>query len=138
MGIDSIRGPAPVDPHASSAEPADSARGEGFEAFRANAARPAGAPSAESAQLDPTASAFAMPAVEPVPTSPLDLVRSGRIDVARYLDLKVEEATAHLRALPPAQLASIRSTLRDRLATDPALADLVKIAAGRPLPADDE
>jgi hypothetical protein len=78
--------------------------------------------------------------VAPVAPSILDQVRSGHIDVARYLDLKVEEATAHLRALPPDQLASIRSTLRDRLAGDPALAGLVEVAVNaksRPLPSDD-
>jgi hypothetical protein len=77
------------------------------------------------------------PGVEPVASSILARFRSGQIDVARYLDLKVEEATAHLKALPPAQLASIRSTLRERLVTDPALAGLVEAATGRLAPPGD-
>jgi len=63
--------------------------------------------------------------------SPLEQLKAGRIDLEGYLDLKVQEATAHLHGLSPVQLDSIRSMLRDRIATDPALADLVKQAAGQ-------
>jgi hypothetical protein len=130
MGIDSVRGRTPLDPRAVGAEGSgvakDAAPDEASrrEPFRADA--PGAAAKADAS------------GVAPVAASPLDQVRSGQIDVARYLDLKVEEATAHLKALPPGQLESIRSALRDRLATDPALADLVKMATGRLLPADEE
>jgi hypothetical protein len=75
----------------------------------------------------------------PAPSA-IDQFRAGTVDVNRYLDLKVEEATAHLAALPPAQLDAIRGALRERLATDPALADLVRTATARsaaPAPSDD-
>lgn len=62
--------------------------------------------------------------------TPLEQLKAGRIDLDGYLDLKVEEATAHLHGLSPVQLDGIRSMLRDRMATDPALADLVKQATG--------
>ena len=64
----------------------------------------------------------------------LEQVRSGQIDVATYLDQKVDEATSHLSALPGAQLDAIRDALRDRLAADPSLVDLVSAAAGQPSP----
>ncbi len=68
----------------------------------------------------------------------LERFRSGQIDLHGYLDLKVDEATAHLSALPRVELDAIRSALRDRLATDPALIDLVRTATGKvPEPSDD-
>jgi hypothetical protein len=76
--------------------------------------------------------------VEATASGPLDQLRAGTIDVGRYLDLKVDEATAHLSALPRVELDAIRGALRDRLATDPALVDLVRTATGGPpRPPDD-
>jgi hypothetical protein len=69
---------------------------------------------------------------------PLERLRAGEIDVPQYLDLKVHEATVHLHGVPPAELDAIRKMLRDQLATDPGLADLVKQATGAsPPPVDD-
>jgi hypothetical protein len=74
----------------------------------------------------------------PQPTA-LERLRSGEIDLDGYLDLKVQEATGHLGALSTAQLESIRGTLRERLAADPALVDLVRTAAGQaPKPPHDD
>jgi hypothetical protein len=71
------------------------------------------------------------------PTS-LDQVRSGAISVSQYLDHKVNEATSHLEGrLGPEQLSFIKSSLREQLASDPALVDLVKSATGQ-LPPRDE
>jgi hypothetical protein len=68
----------------------------------------------------------------------LERFRSGQVDVQGYLDLKVDEATAHLSSLPRVELDAIRTALRDRLATDPALVDLVRAATGKvPEPSDD-
>src|SRR5579872_6167383 len=64
------------------------------------------------------------------PHAALDRLRRGEIDVDGYLDAKVNEATAHLGPLPPARLSEIREALRDRLVSDPTLADLVRTAAG--------
>jgi hypothetical protein len=125
MGIDSIRSRPPVSPQA---------------AEDLGAGRAGDAPHVGSFRAEAALHSAGIDEVAPVAPSILDQVRSGQIDVARYLDLKVEEATAHLRALPPDQLASIRSTLRDRLASDPALAGLVEVAVdakSRPLPPDD-
>jgi hypothetical protein len=67
-------------------------------------------------------------------TSPIDRLRTGEVDLNGYLDLKVDEATAHLGALPVGELASLRQALRDRLANDPGLAELVRRAAGEAPP----
>jgi hypothetical protein len=56
----------------------------------------------------------------------LEQLRGGAIDMGQYLDLKVEEATAHLAGLPGAELEAIRGALRERLATDPGLVELVQ------------
>ncbi len=64
-------------------------------------------------------------------TSPLARLRAGEIDVHGYIDLKVDEATASLKGLPPAQLDEIKKVLRDQMATDPGLADLVRTATGQ-------
>jgi hypothetical protein len=70
--------------------------------------------------------------------SPLARLRAGEIDVHGYIDLKVDEATAGLKGLAPEQLDSIKKTLRDQMATDPALVDLVRTATGQtPKPPED-
>jgi hypothetical protein len=68
--------------------------------------------------------------VQKVGPTPLERLRAGDIDVDTYVDLKLDEATAHLHGLRPAELDMIRKTLRDQVATDPALVDLVTRATG--------
>jgi hypothetical protein len=71
--------------------------------------------------------------------SPLDRLRTGEIDITGYVDAKVHEATAHLGPLPAAHLEAIRSALRDRMASDPLLVDLVRTATGHtPAPLGDD
>jgi hypothetical protein len=67
-----------------------------------------------------------------VSSGALEQLRSGRIDLQGYLDVKVAEATAHLTGLPAVELDAIRSALRDRLSTDPTLVDLARSVAGDP------
>jgi hypothetical protein len=64
------------------------------------------------------------------PHPALERLRAGEIDVNGYVDAKVQDATAHLAALPAVQLEQIRSALRDRLAGDPGLVELVRKATG--------
>jgi hypothetical protein len=77
--------------------------------------------------------------VDAAKVAPLDRFRKGEIDIHGYLDLKVEEATVHLSGLSVSELDAVRKMLRDQLATDPALADLVQHATGRAptVPEDD-
>jgi hypothetical protein len=76
--------------------------------------------------------------VSPVAPGALEQLRAGGVSVDGYLDLKVAEATAHLGALSPQALDSIRSALRERLASDPMFVDLVRAATGSvPAPRDD-
>ncbi|MGH7438990.1 MAG: hypothetical protein ACRENE_25155 [Polyangiaceae bacterium] len=67
--------------------------------------------------------------VTSVEAGPLERLRSGAIDVPQYVELKVAEATAHLVALPAAELEGIRAALRERLASDPGLAELREVVA---------
>lgn len=68
-------------------------------------------------------------------SSALEDFKAGRIDMNGYLDQKVDAATAHLQGLPPADLEQLRSMLRDQLASDPGLAELVQKATGQsPVP----
>jgi hypothetical protein len=70
-------------------------------------------------------------AADAVAKSPLDRLQSGEITVAQYLDIRVAEATSHLdKGMSAEHLSFIRSTLRDQLATDPVLVDLVQQATG--------
>jgi hypothetical protein len=63
-------------------------------------------------------------------TSPLDDLLAGRITRDEYLDRTIDEATAHLRGLPAAKLAFIKSELRARVDADPSLIELAKRASG--------
>src|SRR5689334_3561916 len=109
MGIDRIgKGGAPPAPDAGAALP-KAPGGGAFEVARAEA-----------------------PAVDA--TAPLVRLRAGEIDLDGYVDLKVAEATRGLDGLSAEALAEIRRMLRDQMATDPALQDLVRAATGRVLP----
>jgi hypothetical protein len=57
-------------------------------------------------------------------------VRAGRMSMDAYLDVRVNEATAHLTELAPSDLKMVKEVLKDQLKNDPALADLVKSATG--------
>jgi hypothetical protein len=121
MGIDRIGkgGPPPVSPEAATG-PAGPAR-EPFAVDRSDRAE-----SANKAEVGPSSA------------SPLARLRAGEIDVDRYVDLKVDEATAALHGLSKAELADVKQVLRDQLASDPGLSDLVRSAAGRlPTPPED-
>jgi hypothetical protein len=63
-------------------------------------------------------------------------VRAGRLSVDAYLDVRVNEATAHLKDLAPADVKMVKEVLKDQLKNDPALADLVKSATGSLTDAD--
>jgi len=55
-----------------------------------------------------------------------------------YVDLKVDEVVKGLKGLSPAEIDDIRKMLRDQMATDPGLADLVRTATGQmPSPPED-
>jgi hypothetical protein len=90
-----------------------------------------GARAAETASPFTTTGASAAPPTAAVSASAaLQRLQSGQIDLAGYVDLKVQEATAHLSGLPPVQLEALREALRERMANDPTLVDLVGTASG--------
>ncbi len=79
-----------------------------------------------SAQADPLPSAATVGAGD----TPLARLERGEIDVAQYLDLRVQAATSHLAHLGPDDLEFVRRTLRAELSRDPALTELVRRACG--------
>jgi|SRR5215472_1813528 len=70
-------------------------------------------------------------AVDKANVTPLERLRAGEVDVNGYLDLKVEEATLHLKGLGAEELAAVRRMLRQQIAADPTLAELVQRATGK-------
>jgi hypothetical protein len=89
-------------------------------------------------EVSPAAPAPHAAAVE-APHPALERFRAGEIDLDGYVDMKVHEATAHLAALPAGELEQLRSALRDRLAGDPGLVELVRKATGAvPQPQSDD
>jgi hypothetical protein len=97
----------------------------------------AGAPTAPFPAPEATAAAPAAPATG-VDTTTLERLRSGELTLDGYLDAKVAEATGHLVGLPPAVQESIRDALREQLASDPGLADLVQTVRGSAPPGEGE
>ena len=94
---------------------------------------PPSVPGAEPASatvpsFEPTAAQAAAPSSE---ATLLRRLEAGEIDVNRYLDLRVEQATAHLSgALDAERLQFIRDALRSQFETDPVLVELVQRATG--------
>jgi hypothetical protein len=64
-------------------------------------------------------------------TGPLAQLQRGEIDLARYLDLRVADAVSpYVGKVPDAQLDFIRDSLRDALASDPVVVELVRRTTG--------
>jgi hypothetical protein len=116
MGIDGIgKGGPPAPPKPA----AGSERARGGEASRPFEVSPS-----------KTAAAAVAPAA-PAGTSPLERLRAGEIDLDGYLDLKVSEATAHLKGLRAHEMEGLRALLREQLTGDPSMLDLVEQATGQ-------
>ena len=112
--------------------------GKGGPAGGASLPREVGPTEKAERPFEATRSAPVQKAAAAAPAGPLEKLRAGEIDVHEYLDIKVDEATSHLHGLPPAEMDAIKKMLRDQLATDPGLSDLVKQATGAaPPPVDD-
>jgi hypothetical protein len=89
------------------------------------------APKAFEVHVERAAATGQVAPVEAKGAGALDRLRAGEIDLDGYLDLKVNEATAHLQGMRPTEIEGIRAVLRDQIASDPALADLVERATGQ-------
>jgi len=87
----------------------------------------------EHAPVSPSAQAGAVKA-----STALEGIRSGALDMNGYLDAKVDEATAHLTHLSPAQLEAVKGVVRSQIVADPHLAELVQQATGNAVPKDEE
>lgn len=58
-------------------------------------------------------------------STPLEQLRSGAINVAMYLDQKIENATSHLHGLGKKKLEFVKDVLRNRLQNEPHFVELV-------------
>ena len=92
-----------------------------------------GASGAEAAQalapfkLDPSAQAATGSQV----SAALSSLQRGELSLDQYLDGRVSDATSHLVGkLSPDQLEFVKQSLRDQLATDPVLVELVQRTTG--------
>ena len=113
MGIDGIGKKGPAAP---GANPADATPVAGKKAFEVDGVGRSDAPRPVDAAREAT---------------PLARLERGEIDVDGYVELRVEEATRHLKGLRPEDLELVKSELRHRMQTDPALVDLVTSIAGK-------
>jgi hypothetical protein len=92
----------------------------------ADGTRPASAPTFESARVEAPSPADAVD-----PTSPLERLKTGELDLPGYLDARVNDATSHLEGLGSEKVGAIRAHLRSASASDPALVHLVQQATGQ-------
>ena len=61
----------------------------------------------------------------------LSSLQRGELSLDQYLDGRVDEATSHLAGkLSPEQLDFVKQSLREQMATDPVLVELVQRATG--------
>ena len=78
-------------------------------------------------KVDPSGSATAGGRVSPA----LAKLQSGELSLDQYLDGRVSDAVSHLvDKLSPEQLEFVKQSLRDQMATDPVLVELVQRATG--------
>jgi hypothetical protein len=115
MGIDGIGKPPGVNidgvSGASGAGPARPAESFSVEGSASDSSAPAGGGSRVSAALSS--------------------VQRGELSVDQYLDGRVTDATSHLVGkLSPDQLEFVKQSLREQLATDPVLVELVQRTTG--------
>jgi hypothetical protein len=134
MGIDQIGGKGPPAPPVGETVRRGAAANE---TGGAGGVSNAGAPTAPFPAGSETPAAAAATAVGVDATS-LQRLRSGELTLDGYLDAKVAEATGHLQGVAPAVLQAIRDALREQLASDPGLADLVRTVRGSAPPDEAE
>ncbi len=84
---------------------------------------------------EPFAVGQSAPAIASTSATPLSAALSslqrGELSLDQYLDGRVSEATQHLAGkISPEQLDFVRQSLREQLATDPVLVELVQRTTG--------
>jgi hypothetical protein len=72
------------------------------------------------------------------PSDPLSRFERGELGLDGYLEARVEDAVRHLEGkLVPEQLEFVKQSLRDQMASDPVLVELVRRATGT-VPSDNQ
>ncbi len=92
---------------------------------------PKGPPKAQSFQVEKPEAAGAS---QDVAGADLDRLERGELSLDEYLDVRAEQAVAHLQQLSPEQLQIIKSQVVEQLKNDPALMRLVQRATGVSVP----
>jgi hypothetical protein len=87
---------------------------------------------AEPFKVERSDSTSTAPAAAPAKASEaLGGLQRGEISLDQYLDTRVNEATSHLSGkLSPDQLEFVKQSLREQMATDPVLVELVQRTTG--------
>jgi hypothetical protein len=99
---------------------------------------PVTTPAEPSAAVSESFAAVAKRVGGPEAASLIDQLKTGQIDMNRFLDLRVEQSTSHLQGMvDPERLDFIRKSLRIQIESDPALIELVKAATGSSPPSTD-
>jgi hypothetical protein len=82
---------------------------------------------AEAFSLDPASAAAPSSRI----SAALSSLQRGELSLDQYLDGRVNDATSHLsNKLSPDQLDFVKQSLREQLATDPVLVELVQRTTG--------
>ncbi len=83
-------------------------------------------------------SAASAPVGPNAPSAALEKLQSGEVDLDQYLDARVDDAVRHLEGkLSAPELDFVRGELRQQLAEDPVLVELVRRATGT-VPTDNQ
>lgn len=86
-----------------------------------------GVRAAEPFKVDPSAASAAGGKVSPALAS----LQRGELSLDQYLDGRISDATSHLVGkLSPDQLEFVKQSLREQMATDPVLVELVQRTTG--------
>jgi len=90
-----------------------------------------GARAAEPFKVDPSLAATPTGAAGGKLSAALASLQRGELSLDQYLDGRVSDATSHLVGkLSPDQLEFVKQSLRDQMATDPVLIELVQRTTG--------
>ncbi len=97
----------------------------------------AGAPS-KAFEARQSSEAGAAPSVDAVSASSLaSRVRSGELDLAGFVEAKIDHATAHLNAMSAEALSDVKQMMREKMMHDPLVSEWIAELTGKSAPKDE-
>jgi hypothetical protein len=97
----------------------------------------AGAPS-KAFEVGQSSAAGAPPAVDAAAASSLaSRVRSGELDVAGFVEAKIDHATAHLAGMSPEALGDLKQMMREKMMHDPLVSEWIAELTGKSAPKEE-